>query len=247
MNPARWPYPAWIAHRGGGALAPENTLAAIRKGASLRFGMAEFDVKLTRDGVCVLLHDDTLDRTSDGTGAAAACDYAQLAALDAGSWFGPDFAGEPIARFDAAARELRRLGVLANVEIKPCPGRERETGRLVAAEAARLWRGEPVPPLLSSFSWDALEAARAAAPGLPRGWLVDAWPADWRARLGALGAVAFHCDHLLLDQARVRAVRDAGYRLLCYTVNDAARAADLLAWGVDGIITDALDRLAPRP
>jgi glycerophosphoryl diester phosphodiesterase len=195
----------------------------------------------------VLLHDDTLERTSDGRGAVAGHDYAALAALDAGSWFGPDFAGEPIARFDDVARYCRQQGMLANVEIKPCPGRERETGGAVAAQSERLWQGAPVAPLLSSFSWEALEAARGAAPWLPLGWLVDAWPDDWRARLGALGCVSFHCDHALLDQGRVRQVRAAGYRMLCYTVNDAARAAELLAWGVDGIITDAIDRLPPRP
>lgn len=240
---AEWPYPAWIAHRGGGALAPENTLAAMRKGAQMGYAGVEFDVKLSRDNRCILLHDDTLERTSDGHGAAAQQDYAALAALDAGSWFGAEFRGEPIPLFADVALLCQQHGLVANVEIKPCPGREADTGRLVALEAARLWLGQPVPPLLSSFSWDALAAAHAAAPQLPCGWLVEHWPQDWLARLTALDCVALHCDEVLLDQARVVAVKAAGFRLMVYTVNDAARAARLLAWGVDGIITDAIDKL----
>lgn len=241
-----WPYPRWIAHRGGGTLAPENTLAAMRQGAAMAYTAVEFDVKLSSDDQCVLLHDATLDRTTDGSGPVALHCLARLAELDAGSWFGPAFAGEPIPRLGAVARYLQGQAMLANVEIKPCPGRERDTGRLVALEAALLWQGQPVAPLLSSFSWEALEAARRAAPGLPLGWLVEHWPDDWRDRLAALDCVALHCDHLLLDAQRVRSVKQAGLRLVCYTVNDGARAAELLGWGVDSLITDAVDRLAPR-
>lgn len=241
-----WPYPRWIAHRGGGALAPENTMAALRMGVQMGYAAVEFDVKLSRDNVAILLHDDTLERTSDGAGPAAAHDYAALTALDAGSWFGPAFRGEPIPRLSDVARHCRQHGVAANLELKPCPGRERATGRQVAVEAALLWRGAPLAPLLSSFSFDALEAAREAAPALPCGWLVDQWPPDWRARLAALGGVALHCDQTVLTEARVAEVKAAGIALLAYTVNQLARASELLDWGVDGIITDALDRLPPR-
>jgi glycerophosphoryl diester phosphodiesterase len=244
MSDSHRPFPQWIAHRGGGALAPENTLAAMRMGARMGFRAVEFDVKLSADGVCFLLHDDTLERTTDGHGAAAGQDWAALSRLDAGGWFGPSCAGEPIALLADVARYCQANGVAANVEIKPCPGRERETGRAVAQASAQLWQGGAAAPLLSSFSWDALVAARAQAPKLPLGWLVEHWPADWSQRLAELSCVALHCDHLLLDQGRVRAVREAGYRLLCYTVNDPRRARQLLDWGVDGLITDAL---AQRP
>jgi glycerophosphoryl diester phosphodiesterase len=241
-----WPYPQWIAHRGGGALAPENTMAAMRMGLQMGYAAVEFDVKLSRDNHCILLHDDTLERTSNGSGLAAAHDYAALAALDAGSWYGPAFRGEPIPSLADVARHCLQHGVVANVELKPCTGRARDTGRHVASAAAQLWRGQALPPLLSSFSLEALEAARVAAPDLPCGWLVEHWPQDWRARLAALGGVALHSDQILLTEARVAEVKDAGFKLLAYTVNQAARATDLLAWGVDGIITDALDRLPPR-
>ncbi len=242
MSDAPWPYPQWIAHRGGGSLAPENTLAAMRKGVEMGYRGVEFDVKLSRDGVCILLHDDTLERTTNGQGDAALQDYAALAKLDAGSWYGASFAGEPIPLFADVAAYCQANGVACNVEIKPCPGRERETGLAVARASALLWQGSAVAPLLSSFSWDALVAARAESPELPMGWLVDSWPDDWQARLTDLACVSFHCDHLLLDQARVQAVKQAGFKLLTYTVNDPARAQQLLAWGVDGLITDALAR-----
>ena len=243
MTTPIWPWPTLFAHRGGGALAPENTLPGMAMAAGHRFAAVEFDVKLSRDGVCVVMHDDTLERTTDGSGPVAERSYAELARLDAGGWFGPAFAGAVVPTLDAVASYCLQHDLLVNAEIKPCPGREVETGERVAQELGRLWQGRAVPPLLSSFSWEALEAARATAPDLPRGWLVEDWPDDWQDRLDALGAVSLHCDEQLLTPARVGAVHHAGYRLLAYTVNDAARARALLAWGVDGLFTDALATL----
>lgn len=243
---ARWPCPRVIAHRGGGGLAPENTLAAIRTGAQRGFAGVEFDVMLSRDSVPVLIHDETLERTTNGTGAVASAAWEDLAALDAGTWFGAAFAGEPLPRYEDAARLCVDLGLWANVEIKPAGGFERETGRVVAAMSAALWRAAPVAPLVSSFSTDALEAAAAAAPGLARGLLVEAIPDDWRNAVVRLGCVSLHCSfrHLTMEQAR--AVKDAGCALLCYTVNDPATARELFAWGVDAVVTDRLDLVLPE-
>ena len=176
-----WPHPRLIAHRCGGALAPENTLAGLRVAAELGYRGAEFDVMLSGDGTPVLIHDETLERTTDGRGRVADMSDAELARLDAGGWHGPQFAGEPLPSFGDAAELCQALGLWANVEIKPSRGQEAETGRKVALEARELWAGLP-PPLLSSFSLEALEAARAAAPELPRGLLFVAPPADWLGR-----------------------------------------------------------------
>ncbi|MCS3802381.1 glycerophosphoryl diester phosphodiesterase [Chromobacterium alkanivorans] len=240
-----WPYPRFIAHRGGGVLAPENTLAGFREGLRYGYRGAECDVKLSADNVCFLLHDDTVERTSNGGGAAAALSMAQLARLDAGRWKGAAFAGEPMPTLDNVAAYCLAHGIALNIEIKPCPGRETETGAAVAAEAARLWAGAAQPPLLSSFSAEALRAARESAPQLPRAWLVERAPADWLARLRELGCVALHCDHLGLDAALAAGVKQAGFQLLCYTVNLPADAERLLAWGVDSVCTDRLDLLRP--
>jgi glycerophosphoryl diester phosphodiesterase len=236
-----WPYPRVVAHRGGGTLAPENTLAGIETGARLGLKMIEFDAKLSADDVVFLLHDDTVDRTSNGHGAAAEMDYARIAALDAGSWRDARFTGEPMPTLAQVAERCALHGLAANVEIKPCPGREAETGRRAAAEAARLWAQASLPPLLSSFSVEALAAARDAASELPRGLLVGSVPDNWRALVAELGCLSLHADHRKLDAAKVAEIKAAGLFILTYTVNDPARAKMLGEWGVDAICTDRID------
>jgi glycerophosphoryl diester phosphodiesterase len=241
----RWPYPSACAHRGAGRLAPENTLAAFRVGASHGQSMFEFDVKLSSDGKPFLLHDATLDRTTTGRGAAGSATFGELAQLDAGSWLGPAWAGEPLPALANVAAWLRANGYLANVEIKPSPGREAETGALVAIAAAHAWRDAAVPPLLSSFSPEALAAARRAVPVLPRALLLDALPDDWPERLRALGCVALDANHLTLTPTVVERAHAERFRVLTYTVNDPDRAALLRRWGVDCVITDAVDTIRP--
>lgn len=240
-----WPYPLWIAHRGAGKLAPENTLAAFRAGAAHGYRAFECDVKLSADGVPFLFHDNTLQRTTSGHGPAAACSWAELSRLDAGSWHSRGFAGEPPVTLQAIARYVLHNGFHLNIEIKPSPGHEQATGRIVAQAASELWRDAPAPPLLSSFKTTALEAAREAVPALPRALLLDKlWP-GWLEAAQALGCVAVVTDHALQDAALVNQLRDAGLRVLAYTVNDPAAAQRLLELQVDGIITDAVDRFAP--
>jgi glycerophosphoryl diester phosphodiesterase len=119
---AAWPWPAFIAHRGGGTFAPENTLASMRMGARKGFRMVEFDVKLSQDGVLFLMHDDSVDRTSDGHGLASDLSWKAISELDFSGSHGPDFAGEPAPTLHAVARCTRALGVHSNIEIKPTTG-----------------------------------------------------------------------------------------------------------------------------
>jgi len=244
--PTTWPYPRLIAHRGGGALAPENTLAAMRTAVAHGYTMVEYDVKLSADGVPVLLHDDTLERTTSGVGPMALLPYSQLMLLDAGSWYGPAFAGEPVPSLAAIARYTRACRVASNIEIKPCPGKECETGIQTARAALEFWQGADLPPLLSSFSKPALAAAAQAAPSLPRALLVDRHtPAHWLARARQLGCIAVHLDGRMVERQTVGEVHAAGLRMAAWTVNEPARARELFDWGVDAIITDALDRIRP--
>lgn len=240
-----WPYPRTIAHRGGGLLAPENTLAALRLAGNLGFAAVEFDVKLSQDGVPVLFHDDTLERTSDGRGKVADTSFAALAALDAGSWFANEYAGEPVPAFAAASVLCREAGLWANIEIKPCPGSEARTGRVVAKMAKLLWKDAGLAPVLSSFSVEALAAAQAEAPDLPRALLCEQPPADWREILARLQCVSLHCDWRYLERELVDAVHATRRGVLAYTVNDSEIALDLLDRGVDALITDQLDRIGP--
>lgn len=246
-SPASWPYPRWIAHRGAGTLAPENTLAAFRLGAAHGYRMFECDVKLSADDVPFLLHDATLERTTSGTGTAGAKSWHVLSQLDAGRWHSAGFAGEPLPTLASIARHCLDHDYRLNIEIKPTPGTERHTGAVVAAAAARLWQGVPVPPLLTSFQADALRGAREVAPELPRGLLLDQLQPGWLETARALGCVAVVCEHTLCDASSLAQTHGAGLRCLAYTVNDEATAHRLLALGLDGLITDRVDFFAPAP
>ena len=240
-----WPYPRWIAHRGAGKLAPENTLAAFRVGAGHGYRAFECDVKFSADGVAFLLHDATLDRTTSGQGTASRLTWSELARLDAGAWHSNDYAGEPPPSLDAIAAYCIRNGHALNIEIKPTPGDESATGARVATEVARLWGAQIVAPLLSSFSADALRAARDTDARWPRALLLDELREGWLAEAQSLGCVAVVMNYRVMDDAVIEQLHDAGLRALVYTVNDDAIAQRLLALGIDGIITDAVDRFAP--
>lgn len=239
-----WLYPHIIAHRGGGKLAPENTLAAIDVGARLGHKMIEFDVKLSRDQRLFLLHDDTLDRTTNGWGIAGNMPWSELERFDAGERFSPQFKGERLTLLSDVAQRCRRYQMMANIEIKPTTGCGPQTGKAVALAAQTLWQDMPVP-LLSSFEVDALEAAQQAVPELPRGLLLDEWREDWHLLTSRLGCVSLHLNHRLLDKQRIDQIKAAGLRILVYTVNRPQRAAELLEWGVDCICTDAIDQIGP--
>lgn len=242
----RWPYPRLIGHRGGGTLAPENTLAGLRLAQRYGYVGVEFDVMLSGDGTPVLIHDDTLERTTDGRGAVAECGDAELARLDAGSWHSPAYAGEPLPTFAQAGELCRALGLWANVEIKPAPGHEAETGRRTALLARQLWQGAALAPLLSSFSPVALAAAAQAVPDLPRGLLYRRVPDTWHADVLRLGCFSMHCNFRHLTARLVREAARYGVPLVCYTVNDPDQARRLLDLGVAAVITDRLDLLPPQ-
>ena len=240
-----WPYPRWIAHRGAGKLAPENTLAAFRLGAEHGYRMFECDAKLSADGVVFLMHDATLERTTSGHGICGDLPWQALSQLDAGSWHSRAFAGEPLATLEALARFCLTNRCLLNIEIKPTPGTEAATGKAVARLAARLWTGAEVPPLLTSFKPEALAAAQQAAPELPRGLLVDTLWDGWFEKALALDCSAVVANYALWDSATVAQVHGTGMRCLSYTVNDDWAAQHLMALGTDGIITDRVDLFSP--
>lgn len=235
-------YPRIIAHRCGGALAPENTLAGLRLAARSSCRGVEFDAMLSRDGIPVLIHDETLERTTGGCGAVAALDAAQLQALDAGACHHPAFAGERVPTLAAALALCAELGLWANVEIKPSAGREAETGAAVAGLLTARWNGAGV---VSSFSAVALTAARAAAPDLRYALLVEQIPADWREQTAALGCTALHCA-ADADATMIAAVVAGGLAVACYTVNRRAEAEHLFAAGAAAVFTDRPDLWRPQ-
>ena len=236
-----WPYPRWIAHRGAGKLAPENTLAAFRLGAVHGFRMFECDVKLSADGEPFLLHDADLGRTTSGQGVAGERRWDELSKLDAGSWHSPPYAGEPLLRLEALARWLQANQLMVNLEIKPSPGQEALTGAAVAREAARCWAGRAVMPLLSSFSVEALQAAQHAVPELPRALLLETLRPTWLSEAADLQCVAVVVHHPHWTREAIACAHGADLKALTYTVNDHDRADFLWSAGLDGLITDAVD------
>ncbi len=244
-NLPHWPYPRLVAHRGGGYVAPENTLGALRMGHEHGYRMAEFDVKLTKDQQIILLHDTTLERTTDGHGVAGELSLGELALLDAGSWHSPSFAGETIPTLAGIARYAQANNIACNIEIKPTPGLEALTGQLVARQARKDWGQAALAPLLSSFSRTSLEAAMIEAPELPRGFISDSLPENWQQLLAELRCVSIHLKHSFVTRQNIADIHKAGYRIAVWTVNEIAPANELLSWGVDAVITDAIDRISP--
>ncbi len=242
--PSSWPYPRWWAHRGAGRLAPENTLAAFRLGARHGFKAFECDVKISADGVAFLFHDTELERTTSGLGVAEEHTWAQLSQLDAGGWHSPEHVGEPIPTLSDIARFCFETGSDLNIEIKPTPGHDAHTGASVALETARLWAQHTRMPLLSSFSTSALEAARGTAPHLPRALLLDELVPGWLEQSLELGCSAVVIDHPLLDTTVIAQLHAVGLFVMSYTVNDVDVAEQLMRWGVEGLITDVMDRAA---
>lgn len=238
---ASWPYPRWIAHRGAGVLAPENTLAAFALGHACGFRMFECDVQLSADGELFLLHDERLERTTSGHGFARELGWPALRALDAGSWHGSAFVGEPLLTLAGLAMFCQAAGCALNVELKPAPGADEAIGAAAAILLQNCWHAA-LPPLLSSYSVAALAAARICAPQLPRALLLGSMDDKSIDTALELACVALVVEHHAVCSAQVRAAHEAGLALLCCTVNEAARALALLAWGVDGLITDAIDR-----
>lgn len=197
---------------------------------------------LTADGVPILIHDETLQRTTDGRGRVSAHAWDAVYRLDAGSRFHPAWAGEPVPRLADAVSLCADLGLSANVEIKPAAGHEAETGRIVAQALPSAWpEGQTL--LLSSFSEPALAAAAETGCSWPRALLVGAIPGDWQSRLQALGCMAVHADAARLSEARLAELRAAGVPVAAYTVNSAADAERCFGLGVAALFTDRIDSI----
>lgn len=242
--------PLILAHRGASAYAPENTLAAFRLARELGADGIELDVQLTRDKVPVIIHDDTVERTTDGKGRVSALTVAEIAGLDAGSWKTEDYRGEPVPTlaqvFDALADWLNPVGrarpCLINVELKTelvfTDGLEREVLNTIARY------GVQNRVLLSSFSPLSLARAKQINPRLPRGLLYDSslpvyLRGAWFRHLA--GAQAMHPEHVLVDARYMRWARAKKLRVNTWTVDDPDEAKRLSDFGVTAIITNKPD------
>ena len=233
-----------VAHRCGGALAPENSLAGLRMAAGKRLATVEFDVMLSADGVPMLIHDETLDRTTAAHGPVAARTAAELAAMANNAGWGCCFSGERIPTLSEALADCLRLGLVPNIEVKPAAGFERATGIATAHVAATAWAGSGGDlPLLSSFSEVALVAAREVLVHWPAALLVEEVPPDWRDRMRQSGVASLHCRRRQASWDWLAEASAAGVAVRCYTVNDPDEAIRLRERGVVGVFSDRIDRV----
>lgn len=230
--------PPVMGHRGAAAHAPENTLASLARAAEEGASWVEFDVMLTGDDVPVLFHDDKLARTTGQDGLTAETDFEVLHGFDAGSWFGPDFAGEPVPSLAEAVACLTGLGLRANIEFKPSEGRAVETAEAAMVTLSRTWPRDAEPPLISSFKPECLAIARRVQPDWPRAFIALELAPDWAEAARALDCTSYHLYHKVLTKAVARDIKEAGFLLASFTVNEGALARRLRGWGVDCVISD---------
>lgn len=238
-----------IAHRGDKAHAPENTLAAFRKAKENGATCVEFDVMLTRDRVAIIMHDETLNRTTNGEGRVSECDSDYIATLDAGSWFREAFAGERVPTLKDTILLLNELELDANIEIKPCGDDEalaRDTTRVIIDEVRTLWKGKN-PPLLSSFVYPCLLEAQEAASDLPRALLADTWSESCLELAKSNQCVSINLNAEALNAERVALIKNAGFDVYAYTVRNRDLAHALEEMGVDAIFCDDPMLLALEP
>lgn len=233
--------PKIIGHRGAAAYAPENTLEGIHTAADMGVEWVELDVKLTKDQVPVIFHDDTLERTSNGSGPLAALTYEDLKNLECGSWFSGSFAGIKIPTLEEALEVIidRNLGL--NLEIKPCPGRERDTAEATLDVLSQIW-DEHDRLLISSFSLVSLETALIMAQDWPRALLIgEDWPDNLAEIKDFLDLSCINVSARTAQREQVEEIIDMALPVLAYTVNDPEEARRLLRWGIDGVFSDAPD------
>jgi len=235
------PVPFVIGHRGAAGLAPENTLASIRRAKAEGATWVEFDVMLSADKVAMLFHDDKLDRTTNGQGVMAKKTANALQTLDAGASFDSMYKGEPIPTLIETFAVLAAEGLGANIEIKPARGADVVTAEVTSRLITEAWPKTLASPVVSSFSRAAMEVVRDLIPETPRAMLFGKLPKNWRAVVDELTCTAVHMSHKHITPDLAAEVRTAGFPLRAYTVNDPKRADMLDAMGVTSIFTDRPD------
>jgi glycerophosphoryl diester phosphodiesterase len=233
-----------IGHRGACAYAPENTIESIKTAADMGVKWVELDVMLTRDSVPIIFHDDTLDRTTNGSGNVADRDWSDIQELEAGSWFAESFSGIRIPTLDEALETLIDLDLGLNLEIKPTAGREIETCEVALDVLSRVWDDHD-RLLISSFQHVSLETAKDMAPEWARGLLLwhEDMPPDWKALAEYLDVAAVNISDQLASREFIAAIRDMKKAVAVYTINDPQRARQLQGWGASSFFTDTPDLL----
>ena len=234
--------PIIIGHRGAAAIAPENTFRSLVKAFDAGLNWVELDVRLAADHVPVIIHDPTIDRTTNGSGFVDEFTAEQLTDFDAGAWFDDKFQGEPVPTLEDMLREAKYMRMNVNLALNP---KKREDGRLatqVLDVIHQVFPSDP-PVLVSSFSTDVLAVLRNLAPQIRRGWLVDRISPQWKQHTADMGTWSLHFNHERMDDLTLAALAQSDLVLMAYTVNDRRRARDLRRAGVEYIFSDSPELL----
>lgn len=238
MNPTLEFNPPLIAHRGMSGIAPENTMIAFIKAVQANIKWVEFDVMAAACGEPVIFHDETLERTTNGRGLIEHYSYDYLRTLDAGSWFSTQYANETIPSLKQMIDLLNNTQLSANVELKPSPGKEALFINRVLKEFAPFLAKNTNRILFSSFSIDTLIELRKQSPHALIGLLLHDWIPDWQKIGDSLDCISIHVNQAIISPETAKQIKAMNKYLLCYTVNQAARAKELFNFGVDAVFTD---------
>ena len=233
-----------IAHRGASGHAPENTLAAFKRAIALGAAFIETDLQLSRDSRFVAIHDDTVNRTTNGQGKVHDLSLADLRRLDAGSWFGSEFAGERIPTLEEILEFSKKYDVVFYLELKPSGSWGGEHALIGALRES----GEIARTVVISFDAGILGALRRIEPTLMTGLLFDGQIDKPLERAVEIGARQLAVRSDLVTPALLTEARKKDLQVVCWTVNQPAHMRLLIEAGVDGIMSDYPDRLvASRP
>lgn len=228
-----------IAHRGASGIAPENTLAAFKKAIEIGVDAVELDLHGTADGEIVVIHDASLDRTTDYRGFINQTALETIKRADAGGWFGAEFAGEPVPTL-AEALECIEDKTVALLEIKDPLIAEVVVAKIRETHALNL-------TVIISFHTTVLETVRALEPRIPTGWLIgshnnDVPPEQLCQQLSELGSSLLNVNHQLITAEFAYEVRRRGIALWCWTVDDVVRMREMKTFGVQGITSNYPER-----
>lgn len=239
-----------VAHRGASAHAPENTMAAFHKGVEMKSDYIEIDVQMTADEELVIIHDTTVNRTTNGTGAVGELTLEEIRALDAGSWFSEGFAGEKVPTFDEVLDAFRgKVGIL--IEIKSpelYPGIEEKVAAALKKRNMHLAKNEKI--IIQSFNHESMELSKELLPEIPHGVLAGlSWAGVTDEQLQAFATYAdyFNPNQNIVTHALVDRVHAIGMKIMPYTSRSQEQADRLFDLGVDGIVTDYPEHVYHHP
>ena len=232
-----------ILHRGASAYAPENTLEALHLAAQMGATWVETDVRDTEDCELVMIHDETVNRTTDGAGRVAQLSLDSIQELDAGGWFSGRYRGSRIPTLREYLTMAQELDLGLVLELKDVAGWEERLTNLVVVEVLKSWKSDPQKLVISAFSERCLQMAKRKLENYPRCLAVTAVPESPVKRLAEASAHMMHLQHSFAREAELERLGATGLEFGFATVNNPQRARYLLKKGASSILTDKPDLL----